>query len=485
LNIVNAKSSQAQTQGQTQTQTLTMKLWLIQHIRLLQMPYDELQDVVKTEVLENPVVEVIGEGAGPKAKNGSKNKEVNWEEYLDDIKKTVHYAGEEFYGGEQVLPEPFEISEKPLCEHLLEQLHASVSSDRELKIGKVIIGYIDNGGYLKASAEEIRSHIDLKGENITAGEIDAVITIMQSFDPTGVCARNAAECLLLQYHAFEDKKKLPKKLDEIIKNHLSDISENRYKNIAKALSISMKQVMKCVNFIKNNLNPWPGLKYASGGDNSTVEPEAFIEKKGEEFVVSVKDYYVPHIRLDPEYERMLLSENSDPEIKTFIREKLNRALFVLKCIEKRHETVKKVVECIFDNQKEFFVHDNDILRLKPLIMDEVAGETGLNESTISRTISGKYVQTPRGVFELKFFFSPGLRMADGGEISTKAVKHVIKQMVSKESAAKPFSDREIVNALVDKGIVIARRTVVKYREELNIPASSKRKRFTGARGQRA
>lgn len=510
-----------------QTQKLVMTPRLLQRIQILQMPLNELLTEVQTQILENPVVEIREDDPGREpgqADNGAEavekyelqetsvkegeanpedgkikeqalesdgvsdyeneletveiegeNNEIDWEQYFDDLEKTTHLEEKEFDWSEQATFETFAFAEKTLCDHLLEQLNAAVFSEREFMIGRVIIGFIDSGGYLKASPEDIASHADLRGENVTAGEVSDVIETIQSFDPSGVCARDAAECLLLQYRALDEDIPRPDKLEEIIKNHLFEISENKYRNVAHALSITVEQVQECVDFIKKNFNPRPGLKYASSADNAVVAPEVFIEKNGEEYTVTVNDYDIPRIRLNPRYEKILRNKNSSPEVVAFIKEKLEKARFILKSIEQRRDTIKKVVECIVRHQKEFF--DHGVSHFKPLILNEVAAEVSLDESTVSRVTSGKYAQTPRGVLELKYFFSAGLRTSMGEDVSTKSVKDMIKQIVLKEPASKPHSDQAIVNLLAEKGIQIARRTVTKYREEMNIPAASKRKRF--------
>ncbi|HOD38959.1 MAG: RNA polymerase sigma-54 factor [bacterium ADurb.Bin243] len=516
-----------------QTQKLVMTPRLLQRIQILQMPITELLTEVQKQILENPVIEVRDDdmsssgnaqglpeegvseaqsekyevqGADVKSEEipagekiseqplesdgvseyekeletveiESENNEIDWEQYYDDLEKTTHREEKEFEWSEQASFEIFAFAEKTLCDHLLEQLNAAVFSEKEFKIGKVVIGYIDSGGYLKAATSEIAAHPDLKSDNISAGEIDDVIEIIQSFDPSGVCARDAAECLLLQYYSLDEDTPKPDKLEEILKNHLYDISEKKYKNVAHALSITVEQVQQCVDFIIKNFNPKPGLKYASSSDNSTIVPEVFIEKSGGRYVVSVNDYDIPRIRLNPRYEKILRSKNAQPEVLAFIKEKLDKARFILKSIEQRRDTIKKVVECIVRHQFDFFEHG--ISHFKPLILNEVANEVELDESTVSRVTSGKYAQTPRGVLELKYFFSAGLRSTTGGEdVSTKSVKELIKQMILKEPSNKPLSDQAIVDSLAEKGIQIARRTVTKYREEQNIPPSSKRKRFS-------
>jgi len=511
-----------------QTQKLVMTPRLLQRIQILQMPITELLNEVQTQILENPVIEVrdddAGRGENPQGDDADitsqtrdekyevheelnksaaadaikaeqtqtdgiseyekeletvtiedENNQIDWEQYFDDLEKTTHREEKEFEWSEQASFEVFAFAEKTLYTHLLEQLKAAVFSEKEYDIGKVIIGHIDSGGYLKAPITEIAAHPDLSKYKINEGEIKDIIEIIQSFDPSGVCARDAAECLLLQYQALDSETPKPDKLEEILRNYLYEISEKKYKTVAGALAITVEQVQECVDYIVKNFNPKPGLKYASGADNSTIIPEVFIEKIDGEYIVRVNDYDLPRIKLNPRYEKILRSKTAQPEVLAFIKEKLEKARFILKSIEQRRDTIKKVVDCIVRHQYDFFEHG--ISQFKPLVLNEIANEVELDESTISRVTSGKYAQTPRGVLELKYFFSAGLRSATGEDVSTRSVKDMIRQMVLNEPPEKPFSDQAIVDALAAKGIQIARRTVTKYREEQNIPSSSKRKRF--------
>ncbi|MEZ7891680.1 MAG: RNA polymerase factor sigma-54 [Candidatus Wallbacteria bacterium] len=515
-------------------QKLIMTPKLLQRIQILQMPIQDLATEVQRQLQENPLVEIIdmndkpdganygekpgtaieapvnepstdpvednlkeltklqgGEEGREDIKNDSDGisgyekdaetiksdevREIDWEQYYDDLEKTTHRDTTEYEWQEQVSFENFVSRENTLHEHLLQQLNAEVFSDRELMIGKIIIGFINSSGYLKASLEDILKHQDFEGLDVKLDELSEVLEIIQSFDPSGVGARSVRECLLLQYDAIDDSERDPL-VKEIIEKHLEDVSEKHYKNIAQALDITVNDVQELVDFIVQRFDPKPGLKYASSDENFTVTPEVFIEKANGEYVVTVNDYGVPRIRLNPRYEVIMRSQKGSKEVMDFIKEKLEKARFILKSIEQRRETIKKVVECIVSHQYDFF--EKGIEYFKPLILNEVATEVGLDESTISRVTSGKYAQTPRGVFELKYFFSAGLKSSTGGDdVSTKSVKEMIKNMVLAEPANKPLSDQAIVDMIGEKGIKIARRTVTKYREELKIPPSSKRKRF--------
>ncbi len=496
---------------------------LLQRIQLLQMPIQELATEVQKQLQENPVIELLeaksdfsepGDGVSkdeietktnvegaPESSDApplqeeavsdnepsqeyekeletidmkAGNNEIDWEQYYDDLEKTSHREEKEFEWQEQPSFENFVSQEKTLANFLTEQLQSAIFSDKELKIGEVIVGHIDNSGYLKIPLEDILKHHDLEGMEVTIDEIRDVLETIQSFEPTGVGARDARECLMLQYQALDESEKDPI-LGKLIDTHLEEISEKRYKNIAAALEITVEEVQKRVDYIVNNFNPKPGLKFASSDGNFTVNPEVFIEKINGEYVVSVNDYGIPRIRINPRYEVLMRSKTATKEVMDFIKENLDKARFILKSIEQRRTTIKRVVECIVRHQYDFF--ENGISFFKPLVLNEVAMELGLDESTISRVTSGKYTQTPRGVFELKYFFSTSLHSSSGDDVSTKSVKETIKNMILAEPPSKPLSDQFIVDALAKSGIQIARRTVTKYREELKIPASSKRKRY--------
>lgn len=506
-----------------QQQKLIMTPKLLQRIQILQMPIQELATEVQKQLQENPVVELVEAktdftdpseakaaderqseapennellGSGEKApaeqvpdsepsaeyekeletidlKSG--NNEIDWEQYYDDLEKTTHREEKEFEWHEQPSFENFVSMEQTLAGHLLEQLKAAVFSERELKIGELIIGHIDGAGYLKTPLEEIVKHPDIAGDAITAAEAGDVLETIQSFDPTGVGARSVRECLLIQYQALDELEKDPM-LERLLANHLEDISEKRYKNIAATLGIEIEDVQEWVDYIVSNFNPKPGLSFASGDGNFSVTPEVFIEKIDGEYVVSVNDYGIPRIKINPRYEVLMRSKTASREVMDFIKENLEKARFILKSIEQRKTTIKRVVECIVSHQFDFFEHG--VSHFKPLVLNEVAMEVGLDESTVSRVTSGKYAQTPRGVFELKYFFSTGLHSSTGEDVSTRSVKELIRNMIMAEPASKPLSDQFIVEELGKKGIQIARRTVTKYREEMKIPSSSKRKRFS-------
>lgn len=474
----------------------TIKSFIIQQARLIQLPLAELLDEIKTEFIENPYIEMVSRSSKAASANDDRIEErrsgsdelreyekeietsgLDWASYYNDLEKISRREVGAFEYREPAPLENFAVADETLCKHLSDQLYQKFCSERKIEIGKVVIGFINGKGFLTASAREIAAQAGLK-KNVTVGEVNEVIEAIQEFDPSGICARTAAESILLQYRALCQEKPRPgniaDKIKEILENHFVELAEKKYQSIAKKLSITTGQVEECVKFIVKNFNPWPGLQYASDDRDIIVKPEVFVTKKGGDYVVKVKHYKIPEIRIDPEYVKLLKLKDLDPRIKDLINRKFNRALFIKKSIEKRCETIKKVMECIVSKQKEYF--DHGPAKLKPLKMDELCGETGLNESTVSRVASGKFVETPRGTYEIKFFFSGGLRTSDGGMISATAVKHAIKEIVSKEPAKKPHTDQKIAELLAERGIVIARRTVAKYREELNILTTPLRRR---------
>lgn len=402
--------------------------------------------------------------------------DINWEEYLEDVENTTSSTSNEYEEIEYDSFEKYTPITKTLHDHLIEQLNATVFTERELKIGKVIIGFINSEGYLQAKAEEIIQHIDIVDENASIEEVEDLIKTIQSFDPTGICARNLSECLLIQLYSLDKNMIIPDKLEEIIKNYLNDIADKNYTKVAKELNITTKEVEECVEFIIKNFNPKPGLVYPSSDDKNTkIIPEVFIEKVDGEYIVKVSDYNIPKIRFNRRYYNILKNkQNESKELVSFIEKSYNKVKFLIDAIEQRRQTIKKVVECIVKHQKDFFEYG--INYMKPLTLNDVATEINMDESTVSRVTSKKYALTPRGVYELKFFFLKGLKSTTDSEaISVIKVKERIKQIIANEPKDKPYSDQDIADLLNNEGIQIARRTVNKYREELNIPPASKRK----------
>ncbi|QXM05686.1 RNA polymerase factor sigma-54 [Crassaminicella indica] len=452
-----------------QVQKLVMTPELKQAIQILQFNYQELNQFIDEQVLINPLLE-IGSSKESELRKKQEEKtdqnEVDWKEYFkeyDDISYKQYNFNKD---REEVSFEQFVSSDITLTEHLLFQLQFAVLKEQYINIGKYIIESLDVNGYLNTNISEIASFFYVNEETV-----EDVLSVIQTFDPPGIAARSLKECLIIQVKqkGIEDDKIL-----KVISEHLDDVAENRLMNISKALNISTKKVQAITDFIKT-LEPKPGRAFSSGEEIKYITPDVNVEKIDGEYVVIVNDTTAPRLSISSYYRKMLLHENKDSNTSKFLTGKLNSAMWLLKSIEQRRQTIYNVVKAIVDYQIDFFEKGRQ--HLKPLTLRQIADEVGVHESTVSRAINGKYMQCPRGVFEIKFFFTSGVSNRLGEGIASESIKSMIKDMIDHEDSKKPLSDQEISNRLKEKGIKISRRTVAKYRDEMKILSSSKRKRF--------
>jgi len=454
-----------------QTQKLIMTPELQQAINLLQLSSLELQSLIQDELLNNPVLEVEEvEDSEKKADEPLAGRElerdaIDWDEYLRDQ-------------GLEPLPcftmrQPDDapafdhsLSKEPsLQEHLLFQLGLCSLTATEKRIGEFIIGNIDQNGYCKGEMSEFALLLGVEERDILA-----VLEIIQKFDPTGVGARTLEECLLLQLQERKNVHPLAKK---IIKEHLAAVAENKFKKIAAELRVDPAEIQAAVDYIRT-LDPKPGRLIGDNRDVRYIIPDVAIEKVAGDYVVLVNDNITPRLTINPYYRSLLGRESSESLTSSFIKSRLDSALWLLKSIEQRRLTLFKVTEAIVRSQRAFF--DEGIKHLKPLTLRQIAEEVGVHESTVSRATSNKYAQTPRGLFALKFFFASGVEDYHGAAVSSESVKSHIKELIDAENVYRPLSDQKIMELLGKRGIVVSRRTVAKYREELSIPSSNKRKR---------
>jgi len=360
-----------------------------------------------------------------------------------------------------------------LHEHLLKQLKIHAVSEEDVLIGEEIIGNIDDDGYLKSSYEEIAHRV-----NKDVGKVFGIVGIVQSFDPVGVCARDLRESLLIQLLVKGKKDSLSWK---IVENHLTECGKKQYYKIAKTLNVSNDEVQSAVSEIAR-LEPKPGRRYSGGSDNHYIIPDIYIKNVDGEYHVINNRYDVPNIKINTMYQSILKDRDSDKETQVYIREKLKGANFLIKCIEQRRETMQKITEFLIKEQTEFIEKGRSYL--KPLTFKEMADAIGRHESTISRAIANKYIDTPSGTFELREFFGGKINRPNGksekparedNNHSDTSVKEEIKHIIDNENKKKPLSDLKIGKILKEKGIDISRRTVAKYREEMKILQSYLRK----------
>ena len=471
------------------SQQLIMTPQLQQAIKLLQLSRLELVDVIQQEIEENPMLEETapdgefeGEGevkadadgetqlpaAGPSSEltgEGDGKDEFDWNSYLEDYGPMgVTYAKEDVEGPtwENVLTKS-----ASLTDHLLWQLKLSRFSELDMKVGEQIIGNLDENGYLTARLDEIQE------EGADEAFVEGVLTKIQQFDPPGVAARDLKECLMLQLKALGSEHSLA---EAIISEHLKDLETKNYNHIVKKLKASLEEVLDAVMLI-SNLDPKPGRLYNEERDQYIV-PDVYVFKIGDEYKIVINEDGLPRLRISNFYKEILGSTNGaakSDNCKEYIKERLHSATWLIKSIQQRQRTIYRVSESIVKFQRDFFEYG--INYLKPMVLRDVADDVEMHESTISRVTTNKYMHTPRGIFELKFFFNSGISKTSGDSIASKSVQEDIRKIIVSESKAQPYSDSEIVDILKKSGISIARRTVAKYREMMGILPSSKRKTF--------
>lgn len=462
-----------------QSQKLVMTPELIQAIQILQFNTQELETYVEEQLLINPVLEPVSSESGKNEEDFSSkmeaedfkekdNTEIDWAEHFkekgyDDIsyRQWEYNSEKNDYTYEQYIS-----SEITLTEHLMFQLQFAPIKHSCRNIGRYIIESLDENGYMTLTPEEIAKELGVSLEYV-----NIVLEAIQGFDPIGVGARDLKECLLIQLRHKNINSPL---LEELINNHLEDIACNRLNNIAKALNVSVKEIQKAADIIKG-LEPKPGRQFSSKDETRYIIPDVTVEKIDGEYIVTVNESSAPRLTISQYYQKMLINSDKESNISKFLTSRLNSALWLIKSIEQRKQTIYNVVSAVVKYQIDFF--EKGPKYLKTLTLKQIADEVGIHESTVSRSINGKYMQSPRGIFEIKYFFTSGV-VGNGGEgISSESIKTFIKEIVENEDSKAPLSDQAIVGVLAERGIEISRRTVAKYRDEMNVPSSSKRKRF--------
>ena len=346
------------------------------------------------------------------------------------------------------------------------QLEFSDLKGKEYKTGLNIIEAIDDNGYLSVSIEEIAAESD-----VTVDEAEDVLNVIQTFEPVGVGARNLKECLIIQLAA---KGELTEELEYLIENLLEELAEHRITNIAKKLNMSASEIQDILDLIKT-LEPKPGRLFGTGDATKYISPDIFVEKINGEYVVTNNDGSIPRLMVSSYYNKLSAQAKTDEELNKYLNDRFNSAVWLIKSIEQRKQTIYNVASAVVKYQQEFF--DKGEKYLRTLTLKQIADEVGMHESTVSRSINGKYMESPRGMYELKFFFSSGVAGDDGQGVSSNSVKSIIKDIIGAENPKKPYSDQDLVGLLKEKGIDISRRTVAKYREGMGILSSSKRRRF--------
>ena len=429
---------------------LTYKLRLTPQIRLamslLQMPLVKLQEYVKQQIEENPLLE-------------TENMEAPLKENVSDLNDNSH----KFDAEKQDYRESLITYTVNLQQHLLRQLHLLADSGDGRKIGQFIIDNIDDDGYLRASIEEIA-----ESAQATPLQVQKILSLIQTFDPVGVCARDIRECLLLQIKTKGQENSLA---GQVIDKYLPYLEKKRFEFIAKKLKEPVERIKEAIKEIAN-LEPKPGRSFNTERAVRLI-PDAILKRNNDKYEVILNDWELPSLKVNPKYKRMLNQKDITEDTKEYLKERLEKGKFLINAINKRKETIQKVTEAIVYIQEDFL--DNGMQNLKPMTLSQIAKLVGKHKSTVSRTVSNKYLQTPDGIFELRHFLNSGVKQENGELYSSKAIKSKIKELINHENKETPLTDQKIVNLLKQDEISISRRAIAKYRYQLKIlPSQSRR-----------
>ena len=448
----------------------------IQTIKLLELPTLELEQRIKKELEENPVLDEVSDGddidEGP---GGS----VSLSEYSSDdqIPSYKLYTNNQ---GKDIKPEynVFSVKES-FHQSLVTQLGYSQMDQRSKNIAGFIIGSLDDDGYLRRDLESLADDISFRlGIEASVKDLEFILKKIQEFEPAGIGARDLQECLLIQ---IKTREKSPSQIlaHSILQNHFNEFTKKHYQKIMSRLNISEEQLKEAIDEIIR-LNPRPGGQIDDSYTEQAqqVVPDFVLDYKDGELIMSMPRFSVPELKINKRYADMLIkSVNTDragKEAATFVKQKLDSAKWFVEAIRQRHNTLNSTMNAIIDFQREFFI-EGDETKLRPMVLKNIAEKTNLDISTISRVVNCKHIQTHFGIYPLKYFFSEGLMTDSGEEVSTREIKNILMESIDVEDKKKPLTDEEIVSVLQKKGYKVARRTVAKYREQLNIPIARLRK----------
>jgi RNA polymerase sigma-54 factor len=486
--------------SQRLTQSLVLAPQLQQSLALLQAPTLELKALVEQELQQNPVLEEVADVIPELNEKGERetdgqadladpseppadvapdpNATAPVDDFQAEFDRLVQLDQEwrdHFAQTNLPMRQSAEDEEKrqfmfdsivaatSLAEKLLEQVRDSHLAEEQRPVAELIIGNIDDYGYLKASVEEIAEAVSVPPEKIAQA-----LEVIQTFDPPGVGARDLRECLLLQLERDRRQDSLEY---QIVRDFMEALGKRRIPEISRGTGRTVEEVQEALANIAR-LEPRPGRAFLPDNDQYVL-PEVFVHRNGDDFVVTTNNEHIPHLRISNVYKDLMSQGENTAEVKNYIREKIRAGKFLIKSLHQRQTTIANIAREIVKRQRDFM--DKGVAHLRPLTMVQIAEVVGVHETTVSRAVSGKYMQTPQGVFEMKYFFTAGLQTDTGGGVSNTSVKDMIAEIFKAEDASKPLSDQEVVKMLKGKGIVIARRTVAKYRTELNILPSNLRK----------
>src|SRR5213595_3864300 len=473
-------------QGMQQRQSLALQQILSpqlqQSLLILQTPLLELRNLVQQEMETNPVLEELPEDPGAddrgeveaSADENFKNEfeklaslDEEWRDYMAQSASSNldgRRGSKEADEKRQFLFDSIPVQET-LQQNLIGQLNQTALSADDRKAAEMIIGNIDDNGFLQSTPEQMALNSGIPKENF-----EKLLALIQSFYPPGVGARDLRECLLIQLQRQEKESTLEYK---IVSEHMEDLGKRRFPEIARQMNISVEDVQSAADKIAR-LNPRPGQIFAAAPKNYVL-PDVTAEKADGDYQIILNDEQIPHLRISNIYKDIIAQDSNGAEVKDYIRDKIRSGKFLIRSIHQRQQTISNIAHQIVSRQRDFFEHGPS--HLKPMTMGEIANAIGVHETTVSRAVSGKYMATPQGIFEMKYFFTPGYQTATGESMSNTSVKEAILDLVKHENGNAPLSDQEIVEILGERGIPIARRTVAKYRTELDILPSHMRRKY--------
>ena len=495
-----------------QSQKLAMTQQMRQAIKILQLSIHELNDYIEDQIVGNPLLE-MPEGRSdqrptasfneaqpaPEQEQQGTDRDVadgyssgdytanahdadspvdhsilsdNYDKHEYEAKQNYEYDVQQHYYDFRDQPlnyiEQIPLEDRTLNSHLITQLGELRIANAEHRIARFIVGALDRAGYLTLTVEEIASSLKESTEHV-----EVVLRLVQSLDPIGVAARDLKECLLIQIDALSDDDEVFRLPRKIIEGYLMDLAENRIAGITRALKISTAEAQRACDFIKS-LEPKPGRGFGGQEETKYIIPDVFVERLNGQYLVSVSEKSAPKLKIYKYYENYLSDKSIDKEISKYINDQLKSAQWLIRSIDQRRKTIRRVVEAIIKYQSAFFQTGRN---LNYLTLKQVAEDLGIHESTVSRAVNDKYLQYESKVFELRFFFDSGVSEKAEGSISSKSVRAMIVEMISNEDCTKPLNDQNIADTLKERGIKISRRTVAKYRTMLELPPSDKRRRY--------
>ena len=464
-------------------QKLILTPSLQQAIKLLPMSTLELADLLNQEMVENPLLEEVPTEELQPAEQQAQNEKADAEKPSAEKTDQWDDADYEYFFGDYLddgyrSRTPSEVKELPpientlssaasLADHLVWQLSLQTEDEQLKEIGAAIIGNLDDDGYLVASVEEIAA----MGEWLVA-DVERALQHVQTFDPIGVAARDLQECLWLQIRQLGLE---GSPTEKIVTEHLRLLQNHQVPEIARRMGLQIDDLKEHIEIIRN-LDPKPGSRY-NPQQSQYVIPDVYVVKVEDQYVAMLNEEGLPQLRISPTYRRLLDKNPSNveenKETRDYVKDKFRSALWLIKSVDQRQKTIQKVANSIINFQREFLDHGIEYLR--PLVLRDVANDIGMHESTVSRVVNNKYMHTPQGVFELKYFFHSGISSSYGDSVSSVTIKQRIRKIIENEDPRKPLSDSKIVSILQKEGLMLARRTIAKYREELKIPTSNQRK----------